>query len=150
MLAPFFWTFFREKLQFARRHVNSASENHRHSWIDEVRFHSREFLSPLFMFVFKWREFFFKRHPYFYVHRTVSSHFSDESGTQTPTEKWVEHKFNKIFLDFPVNLFCGPENLKKSRPKKLVKSISRKIFLTKIHFLRFQKWPKSIFELEKN
>ena len=42
----------------------------------------------------------------------------------------------------------GPENLKKSRPKKLVKSnksISRKNFLAKFHFLQLQKWPKIIF-----
>ena len=41
----------------------------------------------------------------------------------------------------------GPENLKKYRPEKLVKSnksISRK-FLTKFHFLQFQKWPKINF-----
>ena len=41
-----------------------------------------------------------------------------------------------------------PENLKKSRPKKLVKSnksISQKNFLTKIHFFPFQKWPKFNF-----
>ena len=40
------------------------------------------------------------------------------------------------------------EILKKSRPKKKVKlnkSISRKNFLTKIHFLQFQKWPKINF-----
>ena len=45
-----------------------------------------------------------------------------------------------------------PENLKKSRSKKLVKtnkSTSRKNFLTKIHFLRFQKWPKINFWTEK-
>ena len=39
---------------------------------------------------------------------------------------------------------CGPENLKKSRTKKRVKSnksISQKFFLTKFHFLQFQKWP---------
>ena len=42
----------------------------------------------------------------------------------------------------------GPENLKKSRPKKLVKShksISRKNFLAKFHFFQFQKWPKINF-----
>ena len=54
-------------------------------------------------------------------------------------------------------LFCGsscilyhrgPENLKTSRPKHLVKwnkSISRTIFLTKFHFLQFHKWPKINF-----
>ena len=46
----------------------------------------------------------------------------------------------------------GPENLKKSRPKKFVKSnrsISWIIFLTKFHFLQFQKWPKINFWTEK-
>ena len=41
---------------------------------------------------------------------------------------------------------CGPENLKEVQAKKkLVKSnkpISRNFFLTKIHFLQCQKWPK--------
>ena len=44
--------------------------------------------------------------------------------------------------------YSRPENLKKSRPKKLVKSnnsILRKNILTKIHFLQFQKWPKINF-----
>ena len=42
---------------------------------------------------------------------------------------------------YPLGLWLhsGPENLKKSRPKKLVKS--NKTFLTKFHFLLFQKWP---------
>ena len=43
----------------------------------------------------------------------------------------------------------GPENLKKSRPKKLVKSNKNQFhdifFLTKFHFLLFQKWPKINF-----
>ena len=45
-------------------------------------------------------------------------------------------------------LHSVPENLKKSRPKKLVKSnksISRNFILTKFHFLQFQKWPKINF-----
>ena len=45
-------------------------------------------------------------------------------------------------------LHNGPENLKKSRPKKLVNSTettSQKIYLTKIHFLQFQKWLKNQF-----
>ena len=45
-------------------------------------------------------------------------------------------------------LHYGPENLKKSRLKKLVKSmksISRKIFLSKFHFLQFQKWANINF-----
>ena len=46
------------------------------------------------------------------------------------------------FSKFSVQKHNGPENLKMSRPKKLVKSnkiISRNFFLTKIHFLQFQK-----------
>ena len=42
-------------------------------------------------------------------------------------------------------LHSGPENLKIPGQKKFVKSnksISRKIHLTKFHFLQFQKWPK--------
>ena len=65
-----------------------------------------------------------------------------------------------LFWQIKMTLFCnmgrgdiwsihsGPENLKKSRPKILVKSnnsISRKKFLTKFHFLQFQKWPKINF-----
>ena len=45
-----------------------------------------------------------------------------------------------------------PENLKKSRPKRVVKSnksISRKFFLTKFHILQFQKWPKINFWTKK-
>ena len=45
----------------------------------------------------------------------------------------------------------GPENLKKSRPKKLVKSNKSihftKFYLTKFHFFQFQ---KSIFEQGKS
>ena len=44
--------------------------------------------------------------------------------------------------------FSASENLRKSRPKKLMKSnksFSQKFFLTKIHFLQFQKWPKINF-----
>ena len=40
---------------------------------------------------------------------------------------------------------AGQKIKKKSRPKKLVKSnksISRKKFVAKFHFLQFQKWPK--------
>ena len=47
-----------------------------------------------------------------------------------------------------ISKHSGTENLKKARPKKLVKStksISRKFFLTKIHFLQFQKGPKINF-----
>ena len=46
------------------------------------------------------------------------------------------------------NYHCGPEKLKKSLPKKIMKSnksILPKIFLTKFHFLQFQKWPKINF-----
>ena len=49
------------------------------------------------------------------------------------------------------NTHSRPENLKQSRPKKLVKSnksISRiriEFYLTKFHFLQFQKWPKINF-----
>ena len=45
-------------------------------------------------------------------------------------------------------LHIEPENFKKSSPKKLVKSnksILRKTFLTKFHFLQYQKWPKINF-----
>ena len=56
-------------------------------------------------------------------------------------------KNHKIFA--PHVTHSGPEILQKSRTKKLVKSntsISRKkIFLTKFHFLPFQKWPKINF-----
>ena len=60
-------------------------------------------------------------------------------------EKWWIHK---------QTAHRGPENLKKSMPKKLVKSnesISGNFFLTKFHFLQFQKYgQKTIFELEKS
>ena len=51
------------------------------------------------------------------------------------------------------HLHIGPENLKKSRPKKLVKSnksISRKFYFDQIpFFLQFQKWPKINFRTRK-
>ena len=49
---------------------------------------------------------------------------------------------------FLFTFHSGPENLKKSRPKKLVKSrksILRNVFMTKIHFLQFQNWPNITF-----
>ena len=50
-------------------------------------------------------------------------------------------------------MHSGPENLKKSRPKKLVKSnktISRKMFFNQIPFFcNFKNGQKSIFEMEK-
>ena len=57
---------------------------------------------------------------------------------------------SKSDLDIPGvrNLHSGPENLKKSSPKKSSNQINQfheKIFLTKIHFLQFQKWPKINF-----
>ena len=54
------------------------------------------------------------------------------------TKTWVDHEWKH----------SGPEYLKKSKPKKLVKSnksISQQFFLTKFHFLQFQKWPKNNF-----
>ena len=63
-------------------------------------------------------------------------------------KSWIKLKgkdpWEKKLQIFPI---C-PEYLKKSRPQKLVKSnksISRKFFLTKFHFLQFQKWPKINF-----
>ena len=61
-----------------------------------------------------------------------------------------------FFSDFRALCMCGTRchdsqwarKLKKSRAKKLVKSnksISQKNFLTKFHFLQFQKWPKMNF-----
>ena len=47
----------------------------------------------------------------------------------------------------------GPENIKKSRPKKHMKSnksISRNFFLTKFIFCNFKNSQKSIFELGKS
>ena len=67
---------------------------------------------------------------------------------------WLFFKFPRPNLGTLVGLKIykcsvrGPENLKKSRPKKLVKSnksISRNFILTKFHFLQFQKWPKINF-----
>ena len=68
------------------------------------------------------------------------------------TRVWSEKKiiFHKIFLNYPA--LYGPDYLKKSRPKKLVKSnksISRNFILTQFHFLQFQKWQKTIFQLWK-
>ena len=72
-------------------------------------------------------------------------------------------KVNKTRLSFDVNkqlilrffkkdheTHSRPENLKKSRPKIFAKSILWIIFLAKFHFLQFQKWPISIFELGKS
>ena len=53
----------------------------------------------------------------------------------------------------PWNPQCGPENLKKSRPKKLVtsnKSISRNFYWPKSIFCHFKNGQKSIFELGKS
>ena len=68
---------------------------------------------------------------------------------------------SKIFIDAAMIAFLskidifqvlkahsGTEKLKKSRPKKLMKSnksISRNIFFTKFHFLQYQKWPNINF-----
>ena len=57
----------------------------------------------------------------------------DQCQVSIEAFKLPEHK---------VIFHSGPENLKKSSPKKLVKSnksISQKIFLAKFHFLPFQK-----------
>ena len=54
-----------------------------------------------------------------------------------------------LFLFFIYGIFrTRPENLKMSRPENFVKSnksISRKNFLAKFHFLQFQKWQKINF-----
>ena len=50
-------------------------------------------------------------------------------------------------------MHSGPENLKKSRPKKLVKSnksISRTCFWSNFIFCHFKNDQKSIFELAKS
>ena len=66
---------------------------------------------------------------------------------------WACQKFFKWPLCVCVVLFTVGQKIKKKfRPKKLVKSnnsISRKFFLTKFHFLLFQKLPKSNFWTRK-
>ena len=87
-----------------------------------------------------------------YTHETKIDTFSIK-----PMIEWelITILYTKIFrrkIDFRYfsrhASHSGPENLKKSRPKKLVKSnksISRKFFLIKFHFLQFQTWPKINF-----
>ena len=61
-------------------------------------------------------------------------------------------QYLKYFWCF-VSPHSGPEYLKKSRPKKLVKSnksISWHFILAKFHFLKFQKWPKINFWTREN
>ena len=61
--------------------------------------------------------------------------------------------FEKWFLNLFTYIHSGPEALKKSRPKKLVKSnksISRKFFWPKSIFCNFKNGQKSIFELGKS
>ena len=90
----------------------SASENHRHLWIDEdgFFFHSRDFL--LFMFVFKWREFFFKRHPILLCTPHISIlRMGKEFRNQT--EKWVAKatqkgiQFEKSIITLRRNEACS-------------------------------------------
>ena len=61
--------------------------------------------------------------------------------------KQIAQKLQDLFTFLQILLASWPENLKKSRSKKLVnrnKSISR-FFLAKFHFLQFQKWTKMNF-----
>ena len=66
-----------------------------------------------------------------------------------PPKTYERNNIFKNYVGFTsFGIHSGPENLKKSRPKKLFKwnkSISRNFFLAKIHFLPFQKWPKINF-----
>ena len=48
-------------------------------------------------------------------------------GYPYQSEKWIEYKLNKAHPTLVCYLHSGPENLKKSRQKKLVKS--NKFFL---------------------
>ena len=65
----------------------------------------------------------------------------------------IERLHSMVKVIFSKKTHSRPENLKRSRPKKLVKlnkSISRKFFLAKfIFFCNFKNSQKSIFELEK-
>ena len=67
----------------------------------------------------------------------------------TPKDRALFNGAQKCKLELLRTIQCWPENLKKSRPKKLVKSnksISGIFFhQIKIHYLQFQKWPEINF-----
>ena len=86
--------------------------------------------------------------PFAYITQ-IASNFDMAIFPPPPSNK---NDFSLILTIIAATTHSGPENLKKSRPKKLVKSnksISEKIFLAKFHFLRFQKWPKIYFSTGK-
>ena len=76
-----------------------------------------------------------------------------ENDSVVDASWFVNHDYTKYVSknrnqELTLMIHSGPENLKKSRPKKLVKSNKinfTKIFLTKFHFLPFLKWPKINF-----
>ena len=67
--SPRFWTFFRES-SICKICQLSASENHRHLWINEVRFFFIQEISFYLCSSSNGENFFSKGIPYFYVHRT--------------------------------------------------------------------------------
>ena len=109
------------------------------------------------------RFFFFKSFS------TVSAHCNNHMSKCIVTYHYYYLPFNRYYFCLHHSLYVwdlwsrmlkriyleshsGPEYLKKSRPKNLVKSnksISRNFILTKFHFLQFQKWPKINFLTEK-
>ena len=87
------WTFFRES-SICKICQLSASENHRHLWIDEVRFFF-SFKRGFYSFSFylcsssNGENFFFKRHPILLCTPHISILVMSKEF-RNPTEKWVE------------------------------------------------------------
>ena len=71
-----------------------------------------------------------------------------EGSTLILTCDIIGGKKNQVFISLTCNGTVGQKNKKSPGQKEIVKSnksISRKSFSTKFHFLQFQKWPKINF-----
>ena len=79
----------------------------------------------------------------------ITSDFSKGLSPRANKQRSQKVLETLIFWKFVKTLYLhnGTENLKKSRPKKLVKSINftKKKIMTNFHILQFQKWPKINF-----
>ena len=83
--------------------------------------------------------------------KTLAVEFKRNQDAHQETFQYLLKTFTAVIKNSATGskvIHSRPENLKKPRPKKLVKSnksISGKKISPKIHFLQFQKWPKIIF-----
>ena len=82
------------------------------------------------------------------------SHISHWTRSQCTLAKWsITPEETKSNYNYTFETYNRPQNLKKSRPKKLVKSIksiSRKKFLKQIPFFAISKMAKNQFLTEKS